>query len=100
MKRILLISLLCFTSLLWSCTQEQNADGTKAAAPEAKKEVTLVYVEWVAEVASTNVMRVVLEELGYKVKTLPVGAAAMWQSLGSRDADAMTSAWLPTTHGH
>lgn len=100
MKRILLIALLCFAPLLWSCTQEQSPDGTKAAAPAAKKEVTLVYVEWVAEVASTNVMRVVLEELGYKVKTLPVGAAAMWQSLGSRDADAMTSAWLPTTHGH
>ena len=29
---------------------------------------------------------------------LPVAAAAMWQAVGSGDADGMTTAWLPITH--
>lgn len=64
------------------------------------KKVELVYVEWASEVASTNVVRVVLEDLGYKVNIVPVSAAAMWQSVASGDADGMVAAWLPTTHGH
>lgn len=98
MKRLTSIVLLLALTLLCACTQETEPQ--KAAAPAEKPKVTLTYVEWVAEVASTNVMRVVLEELGYEVDTLPVSAAAMWQALGSGDADGMTSAWLPTTHQH
>lgn len=96
MKKFIAITLLCLSPLLWSCTEksEQTAEVT------APKKVTLAYVEWVAEVASTNVMKVVLEEQGYQVKTLPVSAAAMWQALASGDADGITSAWLPTTHSH
>jgi len=66
----------------------------------SKGKVRLVYVEWASEVVSTNVMRVVLEDLGYEVKIIPVSAAAMWQSVGSGDADALVAAWLNTTHGH
>lgn len=65
-----------------------------------KGEIELAYVEWSSEVASTNVVRVVLENMGYKVKITPVSAAAMWQAVGSGDADAMVAAWLPTTHEH
>ncbi len=96
MKKILSLLLVFTTLFLGACSEEQSATGE--AAPS--KKVTLAYVEWVAEVASTNVMKVVLEELGYDVEILPVSAAAMWQSLASEDADGMTSAWLPTTHGH
>jgi glycine betaine/proline transport system substrate-binding protein len=88
MKRALL-SLLAAVSL-----------GLSASAIAADKEIELAYVEWSSEVASTNVVRVLLEELGYKVKITPVSAAAMWQAVGSGDADAMVAAWLPTTHEH
>lgn len=64
------------------------------------KKVVLVYVEWASEVASTYVVKVVLEELGYEVEVLSVSAAAMWQSVASGDADAHVAAWLPTTHAH
>lgn len=97
MKRRLLVPLVLLCLLFSACTGE--GDVQKEAATE-KPKVTLTYVEWVAEVASTNVIRVVLEELGYDVKILPVSAAAMWQALATGDADGMTSAWLPTTHGH
>lgn len=72
---------------------------TPALAAPSKGSVKLVYVEWSSEVASTNVVRAVLENLGYKVKILPVSAAAMWQSVATGDADGMVAAWLPTTHG-
>jgi len=91
------VFLTLFALAFSGCTQNESSS---AAPAHAAKKVKLAYVEWVAEVASTNVVKVVLEELGYEVKTLPVSAAAMWQAMGSGDADGMTSAWLPTTHGH
>jgi glycine betaine/proline transport system substrate-binding protein len=65
-----------------------------------KGEIELAYVEWSSEVASTNLMKAVLEEMGYEVKITPVSAAAMWQAVGSGDVDAIVAAWLPTTHSH
>jgi glycine betaine/proline transport system substrate-binding protein len=68
---------------------------------ESKGEVELAYVEWSSEVASTNVVRAVLQErMGYEVEITPVSAAAMWQAVGSGDVDGLVAAWLPTTHEH
>lgn len=66
----------------------------------SKGKVELVYVEWTSEVVSTNVIKVVLESLGYNVKIIPVSAAAMWQAVASNDADGLVAAWLETTHAH
>ncbi|WP_241667325.1 glycine betaine ABC transporter substrate-binding protein [Pseudodesulfovibrio senegalensis] len=64
-----------------------------------KGKVTLAYVEWDCAAASTNVVKAVLQErMGYEVEIIPVAAAAMWQALGTGDADAMVTAWLPVTH--
>ncbi|MDN3556668.1 glycine betaine ABC transporter substrate-binding protein [Halomonas maura] len=68
------------------------------AQAQDKGTVHLAYVEWSDAVASTNVMRAVLEQAGYEVKLTSLSAAAMWQSVATGDADAMTTAWLPTTH--
>ncbi|MBP2623574.1 ABC transporter permease/substrate binding protein [Streptococcus oricebi] len=66
---------------------------------EAQKEkVNLAYVEWDSEVASTNVVAEVLKEMGYKVTITPLDNAVMWKSVANGEADAMVSAWLPTTH--
>jgi len=72
---------------------------TGCSKKETKGTVKLVYVEWDCATATAHVVKAVIEErLGYDVEVVPVAAAAMWQSLGSGDADAMTSAWLPVTH--
>ncbi len=63
------------------------------------QEIELSYVEWDTEVASTNVIGKVLEDLGYNVKLTPLDNAVMWQAVASGDADAMVAAWLPATHG-
>ncbi|WP_043526067.1 glycine betaine ABC transporter substrate-binding protein [Litchfieldella xinjiangensis] len=68
------------------------------AQAQDKGSVHLAYVEWSSEVASTNVIRAVLEEQGYEVDMTALSAAAMWQAVASGDADAMVAAWLPTTH--
>jgi len=73
--------------------------GAQAVAEDdSKGTVHLAYVEWSSEVASTNVMRALLEEAGFDVKTSALSAAAMWQAVASGDADATLAAWLPTTH--
>ncbi len=72
------------------------AAGTAQA--QEKGSVHLAYVEWSSEVASTNVVRAVLEQAGYEVELTSLSAAAMWQAVASGDADAMVAAWLPTTH--
>ncbi|MCA1771833.1 MAG: glycine betaine ABC transporter substrate-binding protein [Halomonas sp.] len=63
-----------------------------------KGTVNLAYVEWSSEVASTNVVRAVLEQEGYEVDMTSLSAAAMFQALSTGDADAIVAAWLPSTH--
>jgi glycine betaine/proline transport system substrate-binding protein len=72
-----------------------------APAALAKDKVKLIYVEWSCATASTHLAQAVIQEkLGKDVQLLAVSAAAMWQAVASGDADAFTTAWLPTTHGH
>ncbi|MFC3931523.1 ABC transporter permease/substrate binding protein [Streptococcus dentapri] len=62
------------------------------------KTVTLAYVEWDSEVASTNVAAKVLENQGYNVKLVALDNSVMWKSVSNGEADATLSAWLPSTH--
>lgn len=72
-----------------------DADGKGAA----DKKLTLAYVAWDSEIASTFVVKEVLEQkLGYSVEMLQVDAGPMWAGLSDGSADAMVAAWLPTTH--
>ncbi|MNI04749.1 Glycine betaine/carnitine transport binding protein GbuC precursor [compost metagenome] len=63
------------------------------------KKLKLAYVAWDSEIASTNVVKYVLEHhLGYKVDLLQVEAGPMWVGVSNGDVDAIVAAWLPTTH--
>lgn len=87
----------CVRRTAWALAASASLIAAPAHA-ESKGTVHLAYVEWSSTVASTNVMRVVLEKAGYDVKTTSLAAAAMWQSVASGDADALLAGWLPTTH--
>lgn len=83
---------------------EANPEKVQAWLPEEefdieeRGEVEILYVEWECAKASTNVVKAVLEDLGYEVKTTSVAAALMWQGLADGSADFCTTAWLPVTH--
>ncbi|MBM7715517.1 glycine betaine/proline transport system substrate-binding protein [Bacillus thermophilus] len=57
-----------------------------------------VYVAWDSTMASTNVMKVVLEELGYEVELAQVEAGPMYTAVADGSADALLAGWLPVTH--
>lgn len=73
--------------------------GCSASGGSSSKKVTLAYVAWDSEIASTYVVKEVLEQkLNYNVELMQVDAGPMWAGISDGSADAMVAAWLPTTH--
>jgi glycine betaine/proline transport system substrate-binding protein len=71
----------------------------KGLKPVNGDSLRLGYVAWDSEIASTNLLKIVLEEkLGYKVTALQVEAGPMFTGVANGDVDAMAAAWLPLTH--
>lgn len=82
---------------------EANADKVDAwvegLEPQEGKEISISYVAWDSEIASSEVVKNVLEtRLGYKVNLVQLDAGPMYASVATGDTDAMVSAWLPVTH--
>lgn len=63
-----------------------------------KDRVTLTYVNWDSEVASTHVLKKVLEDQGFQVKMQEVDVGPMFAAVASGDADGSVAAWLPVQH--
>ncbi|WP_018125058.1 glycine betaine ABC transporter substrate-binding protein [Desulfovibrio oxyclinae] len=62
----------------------------------SKGEVELAYVEWSSEVASTNVVKAVLQErMGYECEIIPVSVGPMYAAVAAGDVDGMVSSWQP-----
>jgi len=62
--------------------------------------IELVTTQWDSEYASSEVMRIVLEEHGFDVTVTPVDPAIVFQAIASGEGDASLAPWLPITHGH
>jgi glycine betaine/proline transport system substrate-binding protein len=81
---------------------EENADKvaewTKGAKEGKGEEVSLAYVAWDSEIASTNVVAKVLNDLGYEVTMSQVEAGPMWAGVADGSVDAHVAGWLPLTH--
>ncbi len=60
--------------------------------------ITLGYVAWDSEIASTNVIATVLTDLGYDVTLRQVEAGPLWAGVADGSVDASVAAWLPATH--
>lgn len=60
----------------------------------------LVSMSWESEVASAQVVRTVLEEIGYDVTVTDVDPAVVFQAIANGEADATVAPWLPVTQGH
>ncbi len=68
-------------------------------ASESNKKISLGYVQWDSEVASTTVLGQALKAHGYNVTLTPLDNSVLWQSVANKQVDASLSAWLPNTHG-
>jgi glycine betaine/proline transport system substrate-binding protein len=69
------------------------------AAAQNKETITLGYVLWDSEIASTHVLAVVIEdELGYPVEMISLDVGPLFTGVARGDLDATVSAWLPATH--
>ncbi|MFD1955242.1 glycine betaine ABC transporter substrate-binding protein [Paenibacillus thailandensis] len=91
-KWMLTLPVALLAAVLAGCSQSSPAAG-------GDKSIKLAYVAWDSEIASTNVVKEVLEsKLGYEVEMLQVDAGPMWAGIADGSADAMVAAWLPSTH--
>ncbi len=98
-KRFGLTTGIAASLLLAACSNSsENKDNGESAVGDGQ-EITLSYVAWDTEIASTNVIGAVLEDLGYDVTLTQLDNAIMWESVATGEADAMVGAWLPGTHG-
>lgn len=78
---------------LAACGNDDSADNGSES-----KEITLAYVNWDSEVASTHVVGEVFKDLGYSTTLTPLDNAIMWEAVANDEADAMVAGWLPNTH--
>ncbi|OMF38920.1 glycine/betaine ABC transporter [Paenibacillus sp. FSL H8-0548] len=85
-----IVAAIMIIALIAGCSSSGNA---------GKKKITLAYVAWDSELASTHVVKEVLEQkLDYQVELMQVDAGPMWAGISDGSADAMVAAWLPSTH--
>ena len=77
---------------------EQIAQWTKGVSHvSGSPKLTLTYIAWDSEIASTNVVATVLRQVGYKVTIRAMEPPPVWASVATKAADAQVSAWLPNT---
>lgn len=77
---------------------EKIAEWTAGAEKVDGDKITLAYVAWASEIASTNVLAKVLTDLGYDVTMTQLEAGPLWAGIADGSADASVVAWLPVTH--
>ncbi|MCI3988105.1 glycine/betaine ABC transporter, partial [Bacillus vallismortis] len=72
--------------------KEQIAEWTKGVQKVQGDKNNLAYVAWDSEIASTNVVGKVFEDMGYDVTYTQVEAGPMWTAIATASADASLSA--------
>ncbi|MFX3636552.1 MAG: glycine betaine ABC transporter substrate-binding protein [Candidatus Pristimantibacillus sp.] len=96
---VILSAVIMTTLVLAGCANTAN-EGGNGTNKEKAKDISIAYVAWDSEIASTNVVKEVLEsKLNYKVEMMQVDAGPMYMGIADGSADAMVAAWLPSTHG-
>lgn len=77
---------------------DRVAQWTEGIPQSNGEEINLITTQWDSELASTTVVQLVLQSLGYKVTTTPVDPAIMFEAIANGEGDATVAPWLPTTH--
>ncbi|MCG7335656.1 glycine/betaine ABC transporter [Sporosarcina sp. ACRSM] len=77
--------------------EEKVAEWTAGVDKVDGDKIKLVYVAWDSEIASHNVIKLVLEDMGHNVTLMQVEAGPLWTAIADGSADASLAAWLPLT---
>jgi len=95
LKNILIVLAICIALtgglLVSGCTEQGGETGEE-------KQVSIGYVTWDSEIASTNVLKQVFEQAGYTVELTAVDVGPLYQALADGKIDCTISSWLPATH--
>ncbi|WP_047982502.1 glycine betaine ABC transporter substrate-binding protein [Ornithinibacillus contaminans] len=97
-KRLGVIAGLSLSLIAAGCSSDDSNGDSEGATVGDGQEIELAYVNWDTEIASTNVIGKVLEDLGYDVTLTGLDNSIMWEAVANGEADAMVAAWLPATH--
>lgn len=82
----------------WVKSHPDKVDQWTSGAQSGNDEkISLLYVAWESEVASTHVIGEVLKQQGYDPVLKQVEIGPMFAAIANQKGDAMVAAWLPTT---
>ncbi|CAM3259903.1 glycine betaine ABC transporter substrate-binding protein [Filibacter tadaridae] len=99
-NRLLSITILFVLAIMLSAcgnAEKGLSDSSSEGDHLGKKEITIPFVSWATELASSHVIKEALEKVGYDVTLKEVNTGAMYIAVADGSADAMVSAWLPYT---
>lgn len=82
----------------YSDLKAQWLDGLEHEADRGP--INIGYVSWACATATSNILKHLLEELGYTASLKSNEAGPMYTGLAYGDLDVVTTVWTPITHEH
>ena len=98
MLKKIFLSIFAIIGLILTFGSEGAYESTLSTGTDDRPPVTLSYVAWDTEIASTHVLGEVLEEEGFNVDLVQLDPAIMFSSVATGEVDASVSVWAPNTH--
>jgi glycine betaine/proline transport system substrate-binding protein len=98
-KNLVIIGIVLMSCILIAGCADQGADN-QTEQQTSKGTVSIGYVLWDSEIASTNVLKIVFEDAGFDVELKAVDAGPLYQAVANGDVDCTVSAWLPATQAN
>lgn len=81
-----------------NANEDKVAEWIDGIAKVDGDKIKLAYVAWDSEIASHNVMKIILEDMGYDVKLMQVELGPLFTAIANGSADATLAVWLPIAH--
>lgn len=98
MLKKIFLSIFAIIGLILTFGSEGAYETALFTESDDRPPVTLSYVAWDTEIASTNVLGKVLEDEGFHVELVQLDPAIMFSSVATGEVDASVSVWAPNTH--